>query len=119
LDVTIPSAFFGQRGFTPTIWIWRPSFERQKDFNPPEQRATQRALPACRRSRSCTTSLNNALSCKRFRAADAIRHRMSTAFPEQRIRDISKAPSAPSPIFDHALPREQRAQRAALVLFEE
>jgi hypothetical protein len=26
-----------------------PSFERQRDFNPPEQRAAQRALPACRR----------------------------------------------------------------------
>jgi len=49
LDVSIPSAFFGQRGFTPTIWIWRPSFERQRDFNPPEQRAAQRALPDGRR----------------------------------------------------------------------
>src|SRR4029077_1066831 len=29
-------------------WIWRPSFERQRDFNPPEQRAAQRALPHCR-----------------------------------------------------------------------
>src|SRR4029077_2401195 len=27
-------------------WIWRPSFERQRDFNPPEQRAAQRTLPA-------------------------------------------------------------------------
>jgi hypothetical protein len=27
--------------------IWRPSFERQRDFNPPEQRAAQRALPVC------------------------------------------------------------------------
>src|SRR5579864_8623574 len=25
-------------------WIWRPSFERQRDFNPPEQRAAQRTL---------------------------------------------------------------------------
>src|SRR5260370_16813881 len=31
-------------------WIWRPSFERQRDFNPPEQRAAQHALPVCRRS---------------------------------------------------------------------
>src|SRR5207302_10567609 len=28
----------------PASWIWRPSFERQRDFNPPEQRAAQRAL---------------------------------------------------------------------------
>src|SRR6478672_12570426 len=27
-------------------WIWRPSFERQRDFNPPEQRAAQRTLQA-------------------------------------------------------------------------
>jgi hypothetical protein len=33
---------------TPRFWIWRPSFERQRDFNPPEQRAAQRALPVCR-----------------------------------------------------------------------
>jgi hypothetical protein len=32
----------------PASWIWRPSFERQRDFNPPEQRAAQRALPCCR-----------------------------------------------------------------------
>jgi hypothetical protein len=24
------------------LWIWRPSFEHQRDFNPPEQRAAQR-----------------------------------------------------------------------------
>ena len=24
------------------LWIWRPSFERQRDFNPPDQRAAQR-----------------------------------------------------------------------------
>ncbi len=29
----------------PASWIWRPSFERQRDFNPPEQRAAQRTLP--------------------------------------------------------------------------
>ena len=44
LDVCIPSAFSGQRGITPACWIWRPSFERQRDFNPPEQRAAQHAL---------------------------------------------------------------------------
>ena len=27
-------------------WIWRHSFERQRDFNPPEQRAAQRTLQA-------------------------------------------------------------------------
>src|SRR6266849_5333545 len=26
------------------LWIWRPSFERQRDFNPPEQRAAQHTL---------------------------------------------------------------------------
>jgi len=34
----------GQRGYEPRFWIWHPSFERQRDFNPPEQRAAQRAL---------------------------------------------------------------------------
>src|SRR5713101_4435963 len=32
----------------PASWIWRPSFERQRDFNPPEQRAAQRTLQVCR-----------------------------------------------------------------------
>ena len=45
LDVSIPSTFSGQRGFEPRFWIWRPSSERQRDFNPREQRAAQRALP--------------------------------------------------------------------------
>ena len=36
------------RGYDPRFWIWHPSFERQRDFNPPEQRAAQRALPVCR-----------------------------------------------------------------------
>ena len=30
----------------PRFWIWRPSFERQRDLNPPEQRAAQHALRA-------------------------------------------------------------------------
>src|SRR6202023_2150550 len=30
---------------TPLLGLWRRSFERQRDFNPPEQRAAQRALP--------------------------------------------------------------------------
>ena len=32
------------------FWIWRPSFERQRDFNPPEQCAAQHALPVFRLS---------------------------------------------------------------------
>ena len=28
----------------PRFWIWRSSFERQRDFNPPDQRAAQRTL---------------------------------------------------------------------------
>jgi hypothetical protein len=41
---TLPS---GESLLRPTthyrrLWIWRPSFERQRDFNPPEQRAAQR-----------------------------------------------------------------------------
>src|SRR5262245_17724318 len=31
------------RGY-PRVWIWRPSFGRQMDFNPPEQCAAQRTL---------------------------------------------------------------------------
>jgi hypothetical protein len=48
LDLSIPSASSGQRGCKPRFWIWRPSFERQRDFNPPEQRAAQRTLPMSR-----------------------------------------------------------------------
>ena len=43
----------------PRFRIWRPSFERQRDFNPPEQHAAQRALfgsPTTDRA-SLTTSL--------------------------------------------------------------
>jgi hypothetical protein len=43
----------GQRGSAPPFWIWRPSFERQRDFNPHEQRAAQRALPYSHTSRMC------------------------------------------------------------------
>src|ERR1019366_7070515 len=49
LDLSIPSVFSGQRGYEPRFWIWRPSFGRQRDFNPPEQRAAQRTFPHCRR----------------------------------------------------------------------
>ena len=30
----------------PRVWIWHPSFGRQRDFDPPEQRAAQRTLQA-------------------------------------------------------------------------
>ena len=33
------------RGY-PRVWIWHPSFGRQRDFDPPEQRAAQRTLRA-------------------------------------------------------------------------
>src|SRR6266571_1044880 len=39
------------------LWIWRPSFERQRDFNPPEQRAAQRTLPASPTSTVASVSL--------------------------------------------------------------
>ena len=50
LDVSIPSAFSTSEAVNPASWIWRPSFERQRDFNPPEQRAAQRTFLVCRRS---------------------------------------------------------------------
>ena len=34
--------------FLGTALIWRPPFERQRDFNPPEQRAAQHTFPGCR-----------------------------------------------------------------------
>ena len=30
--------------YYPRVRIWRPTFERQRDFNPPDQRAAQRTL---------------------------------------------------------------------------
>jgi hypothetical protein len=48
---SMPSAFSGQRGYEPPLLaIWRPSLERQRDFNPPEPRTAQRALPVGRQS---------------------------------------------------------------------
>src|SRR5580692_5360985 len=41
LDVSIPSAFSGQRGYYPLLLDMTPSFERQRDCNPPEQRTAQ------------------------------------------------------------------------------
>jgi hypothetical protein len=54
LDFCLPSAFSGQRGITPACWIWRSSFERQRDLNPPEQRAAQHAICRCVTPRGCT-----------------------------------------------------------------
>jgi hypothetical protein len=42
----------------PASWIWRPSFERQRDFNPPEQRAAQRTPPV---GRLCARNRQNEL----------------------------------------------------------
>jgi len=57
LNFCLPSAFSpfsGQRGITPACWIWRSSFERQKGFNPPEQRAAPaRSMPLSDPSRMC------------------------------------------------------------------
>ena len=49
----------------PRFWIWRSSFERQRDFNPPEQRVAQHTLPACptspgRSSSACVLGLPDA-----------------------------------------------------------
>ena len=44
LGFVIPSTFLRPARRYPRVWIWRPSFGRQRDFNPPEQRAAQRTL---------------------------------------------------------------------------
>ena len=46
LGFVIPSTFSGPRGITPRVRIWRPSFRRQRDFNPPEQRCSAHTLPS-------------------------------------------------------------------------
>jgi hypothetical protein len=64
-------AFSGQRGCQRRFWIWRPSFERQRDFTPPEQRSAQRTFPSGRRFvqnlriRCALTNGENDLSHKR------------------------------------------------------
>src|SRR5215471_18200267 len=57
----------------PRFWIWRPSFEQQRDFNPPEQRAAQRAV------RICPITLLNLgwLARQPKRAAHRLEHRKS------------------------------------------
>jgi hypothetical protein len=57
--------------FYPRFRIWRSSFERQRDLNPPEQRAAQRALfrcttPRCRAYGSYGSSLSP-IGLPRFR----------------------------------------------------
>src|SRR5712691_11770333 len=42
LGLSLPATLPGQRGVFPRFWIQRSSFERRRDFNPPEQRAAQR-----------------------------------------------------------------------------
>jgi len=44
LDFSIPNFFLRPARHYPRFWIWRPSSERQTDFNRHEQRAAQRTL---------------------------------------------------------------------------
>jgi len=44
LGFSIPAYFLRPARHYPRFWIWRPSSERQRDFNPHEQRAAQRTL---------------------------------------------------------------------------
>ena len=44
LDFSIPYTLLRPTRHYPRVWIWRSSFERQRDLNPPDQRAAQRAL---------------------------------------------------------------------------
>ena len=44
LGFSIPSSFSGPRDIIPAFGYGAPHFERQRDFNPPEQRAAQRTL---------------------------------------------------------------------------
>jgi len=46
------------------LWIWRPSFERQRDFNPPEQRAAQRTLWPRLTSGDCSQHLSMSVALK-------------------------------------------------------
>ena len=64
----------GQRGCEPRFWIWRPSFEHPRDFNPPEQRAAQRTLLVFRQSAS------NPELCRQLRTRD-----------ERRIRGLGES----------------------------
>src|SRR5215831_10124860 len=57
LGFVIPSTFLRPARHYPRVRIWHSSFERQRDFNPPEQRAAQHALRRCTtpRHRACGT----------------------------------------------------------------
>ena len=44
LGFSIPAYSLRPARHYPRFWIWRPSSGRQRDFNPPEQRAAQRTL---------------------------------------------------------------------------
>jgi hypothetical protein len=48
LGFSIPSSLPGQREVFSRFRIRRSSSERQRDFNPPDQRAAQRTLLSCR-----------------------------------------------------------------------
>src|SRR5262249_49369565 len=47
LGFVIPSTFLRPARHYPRVRIWRSSFERQRDFTPPEQPAAQHALFRC------------------------------------------------------------------------
>src|SRR6202034_1792641 len=44
LGFSIPASSFRPARHYPRVRIWRSSFERQRDLNPPDQRAAQRTL---------------------------------------------------------------------------
>src|SRR3984893_16932633 len=44
LGFSIPASSFRPARHCPRVRIWRSSFERQRDLNPPDQRAAQRTL---------------------------------------------------------------------------
>ncbi len=47
LGFSVPASSFRPARRYPRVRIWRSSFERQRDLNPPEQRAAQRTLRLC------------------------------------------------------------------------
>src|SRR6516165_10933750 len=46
------------------LWIWRPSFERQRDFNPPDQRAAQRTSGRRRRAVALASVRRSNCTCR-------------------------------------------------------
>ena len=60
----------------PRLWIWRSSFERQRDFNPPEPRAAQHTLSAS------LTAIRSSGLPRRVGLSDLTSHRLNrTALP--------------------------------------